>query len=104
MGQPASEGPPYDPTRHLRIFLEDAALWPVLFVLLAHVLLAGALLLLALVRGAGPFSAAALALLLALCVEAIRRAQRPLHAFGWVLALWCGAALAAVFGSRLGLL
>ncbi len=91
-------------SRHIWVYLEDVALWPVFFVLLAHFVLAGSALMLAAVRDRDPAWIALLALLALASGEAIRRAGRRRLVAGWLLALWLLAVLFAVAGDRFGVL
>ena len=90
--------------RHIAAFVEDPALRPVLFVLIAHAGLAGALVLLAVARAAGPFSVTALLLLLGLSVDGVVRARRRRLVLLWVIGLWTLAVAMAIGGARLGVL
>jgi hypothetical protein len=92
------------PSRHLAVFIEDSALWPLLFIFVVHAALAGALLLLAALRTGSPVALAALALLLVLSGDGVRRARRRRRAALWLAALWSLSFATAVGGSRLGLL
>jgi hypothetical protein len=91
-------------SRHILVFFEDAALWPVLFVLVVHVSLAGGLLLLGAFRQRSPAWIAVLALLAVMSGDAIRRARRRGRAAAWFAALWGLSALCALAGHRLGVL
>jgi hypothetical protein len=91
-------------SRHVAVFIEDSALWPLLFIFVVHVALAGALVMLAAVRGRSLPALAVLALLLGLCVDMIRRARQPRRVARWIAALWLLSALTAAASSHLGLL
>jgi purine-cytosine permease-like protein len=100
-----SDGPESaGPSRHIAAFFDDPALRPVLIVLVAHVALAGAIVLLALVRTLSPFAGVALALLLFLTVDGVVRAQQRRRVASWAALLWALAAVTAILGDRLGLL
>ena len=90
--------------RHVWVYLEDVALWPVLFVLVAHFALAGGALLLAAVRDGDPVWIVTLAILAAGSFEAVRRARRRRLVAVWVLGLWSLSVTCAVAGNRFGLL
>jgi hypothetical protein len=90
--------------RHIDVFFEDPALWPLLFIFVVHAALAGALLLLAALRDGSLLARAALAILAMLSVDAIRRARRRRRAAIWIAALWALSALTAGVSSHLGLL
>jgi pimeloyl-ACP methyl ester carboxylesterase len=90
--------------RHIAVFFEEATLWPVLFVLLVHVVLAGGLLLLGAFRQHDPGWIAVLALLAVISGDGVRRARQRGRAAGWVAALWTLSALCAIAGDRLGVL
>ena len=91
-------------SRHISVFFEDPALWPLLFIFVVHVSLAGALVLLAALRGRSLPALALLAILLVLSGDAVRRARRRRRALLWIGMLWALSALTAVVASRLGLL
>ena len=91
-------------SRHIAVFLEDPALWPLLFIFVVHVALGGALVMLAAVRGRSLPAMAALALLLTLCVDMIRRARQPRRVARWIATLWLLSGLTAAVSSHLGLL
>jgi hypothetical protein len=97
---PATTGP----IRHLSVYFEDPALWPLLLIFVVHVALAGALLMLAALRGGSLLAQAALAVLIVLGANGIRRAQRRRRVAIWLVSLWGLAALIALGGSHLGLL
>jgi hypothetical protein len=90
--------------RHLDVFFEDRALWPLVFIFAVHVALAGALLLLAALREGSLPALAALAVALVLCGDAIRRARRRRRTALWIVGLWVASAATAVGAGRLGLL
>lgn len=90
--------------RHVNVFFEDPALWPLLFIFVVHVALAGALLLLAALREGSLPALAALAVLLVLSVDAARRARRRRRVALWLVALWTLSAATAAVSSQLGLL
>lgn len=92
--------------RALAPLFRDPGLWPVTFVLLAHVVLAIAILLLDALRSPGPFGLAALALLVVASADAWRRdlVRRRLGTLGAVLIVsWALGAIAAVAADRFGL-
>jgi hypothetical protein len=91
-------------SRHINVFLEDATLWPLVFIFVVHVALAGALLLLAALRTGSPVALAVLALLLVLSGDAVRRARRRRRVALWLVTLWSLSFATAVGGGRLGLL
>lgn len=87
-------------------FFRDSGLYPVTAVVVAHVVLAIAVLLLDVVRTPGPFSIAALAALALATLEVARRglARRRLGPLGaTLLASWLLGALAAWAADRAGL-
>ena len=86
------------------MFIEDRALWPLLIIFVVHVALGGALLLLAALRGGSLPAQAALALLVALSVDTIRRARQRRRVTRWIVTLWVLSALAAGVSSHFGLL
>lgn len=90
--------------RHVWVYLEDMALWPVLFVLAAHFVLAGSALLLAAVRERDPVWIGLLGLLVLASGEAIRRARRKRLVAAWIGGLWMLSIACAVAGGRLDLL
>ena len=109
MTRPARDEPPRPPeatglVRHINVFIEDPALWPLVFIFAVHVTLGGALLLLAALRERSLPALAALALLLVLSVDAVRRARRRRRAALWLLTLWTASAATAAGASHLGLL
>ena len=92
--------------RALAPFFRDVALWPVTFVVCAHVVLAIAILLLDAVRDPGPFGLCALALLVFVTADGWRRdlVRRRLGAFGaTAIVCWLLGALGAVAADRFGL-
>ena len=89
---------------HINVFLEDRALWPLVFIFVVHVALAGALLLLSALRAGNRLALAVLAILLMLCVDTIRRARRRRRATLWIVMLWALSAVTAGVSSHLGLL
>jgi hypothetical protein len=91
-------------SRHVAVFIEDSALWPLLFIFIVHVALGGALVMLAAVRGRSLPALAALVLLLALCVDMVRRARQRRRVARWIATLWLLSGLTAAFSSYLGLL
>ena len=91
-------------SRHVAAFIEDPALWPLLFIFVVHVALGGALVMLAAVRGRSLPALALLALVLLLCVDMVRRAQRPRRVAKWIGTLWLLSGLTAAVSSHLGLL
>jgi len=84
---------------HLANAIDEPLLWPVLIVVAAHVVLLGAVLLLATFRSRSPFGLAGLALLVVISVDAVRRDLTG-GRLGLVgrstLGLWLISALAAV--------
>jgi hypothetical protein len=98
------ESEPTGLSRHLNVFLEDRALWPLLIIFVVHVALAGALVMLSALRAGSLLACAALAILAMLSVDAIRRARRRRRATIWILTLWALSALTAGVSSYLGLL
>jgi hypothetical protein len=87
-------------------FFRDSGLYPVTAVVVAHVVLAIAVLLLDVVRTPGPFSIAALGALALATLEVARRglARRRLGPLGaTLLASWLLGALAAWGADRAGL-
>lgn len=90
-------------SRHIAVFIEDSALWPLLFIFVVHVALGGALAMLAAVRGSLP-ALAGLAILLALCVDIVRRARQRRRVARWIATLWLLSGLTAAVSSYLGLL
>ena len=91
-------------SRHVAVFIEDPALWPLLFIFVVHAALGGALVMLAAVRGRSLPALAALALVLALCVDMVRRARQPRRVARWIATLWLLSGLTAAVSSHLGLL
>jgi uncharacterized membrane protein YozB (DUF420 family) len=89
--------------RHIAVFIEDSALWPLLFIFVVHAALGGALAMLAAVRGSLP-ALAGLAILLALCVDMVRRARQRRRVARWIATLWLLSGLTAAVSSYLGLL
>jgi len=90
--------------RHLAVFVEDRALWPILLIFVVHVGLAGALLLLAALRDGSLLAKAALAILVMLCADLIRRAQQRRRVSFWIALLWTLSVLIAGAASYLGIL
>lgn len=87
-------------------FFRDSGLWPVTAVVLAHLVLAIAVLLLHVARAPGAFSIAALAAIALASLELLRRAaaRRRLGALAAaLLASWLLGALAAWAADRAGL-
>jgi uncharacterized membrane protein len=91
-------------SRHIDVFFEDRALWPLVFIFVVHAALAGALLLLSALRARSLPALAVLAVLLTLSVDAIRRARRRRRATLWIALLWALSAVTAAVSSELGLL
>ena len=91
-------------SRHIQVFFEDPALWPILIIFVVHVALAGALVLLSALRAGSLPARAALAILVILSLDAIRRSRRPRRTTTWIATLWALSALTAGFASYLGLL
>ena len=90
--------------RHIQVFFEDPALWPILIIFVIHVALAGALVLLSALRDGSPLGRAVLAILAVLSVDAIRRARRRRRNAIRIATLWALSALIAGGASHLGLL
>jgi hypothetical protein len=90
--------------RHINAFVEDPALWPLVFIFVVHIALAGALLLLAAARERSLPALGVLALLLMLSVDVVWRARRRRRAVFWVFTLWAASAATAIAASRYGLL
>ena len=91
-------------SRHVQVFFEDPALWPLLIIFVVHVALAGALVLLSALRAGSPLGRAALAILVMLSLDAIRRSRRRRRTTTRIVTLWALSALTAVGSSYLGLL
>ena len=91
-------------SRHLQVFFEDPALWPILIIFVVHVALAGALVLLSALRNGSLPARAGLAILAMLSLDAIRRARRRRRTAIWIATLWALSALIAAGASHLGLL
>ena len=91
-------------SRHLAVFIEDQALWPILIIFVVHASLGGALLLLAALRGGSLLAQAVLAILVTLSADGIRRARQRRRVALWVALLWALSALIAVVSSYLGVL
>ncbi len=91
-------------SRHIAVFFEEPALWPLLFIFVVHVALAGALVLLWALRARSLAGLALLAVLLVLSVDGVRRARRRRRVTLWIVMLWSLSSLIAVFASRFGLL
>jgi hypothetical protein len=91
-------------SRHVVVFIEDPALWPLLIIFVVHAALGGALVMLAAVRGRNPAAMAGLALLLFLCIDMVRRARQPRRVARWIATLWLLSGLTAAVFSHLGLL
>jgi len=91
-------------SRHVNVFFEDSTLWPILFIFVVHVALAGALVLLSALRAGSPLGRVALAILAMLSVDAIRRARRRRWTTIWIVTLWALSALTAGASAYLGLL
>ena len=89
--------------RHLDVFFEDPALWPLVIIFAVHAVLAGALVLLWALRSGNPAGGAALAALALLSVREVLRARRRRRAI-WIAVLWALSALTAGASSYLGLL
>ena len=90
--------------RHIAVFFEDPALWPILIIFVVHMSLGGALLLLAAVRSGSLMALGVLALLSMLSVDGVRRARQRRRVAFWVLLLWALSALIAAGSSHLGVL
>lgn len=89
--------------RFLSPFFEEPTLWPVTFVLAAHAVLGGSVLLAMALRTRSVFALAALALLLVMTADVgIRCARaRRMGRVGWsVVALWIGSSLGAALATR----
>jgi alpha-beta hydrolase superfamily lysophospholipase len=91
-------------SRHIAVFIEDSALWPLLLIFVVHVALGGALAMLAAVRGRSLPALAGLAILLALCIDMVRRARQRRRVARWIAMLWLLSGLTAAVSSYLGLL
>ena len=92
--------------RALAPFFRDMGLWPVTLVVVAHGILAVAVLLLAVVRGPGGFAIAGFTVLVLASLAALGHdlARRRLGALGaTVLLCWIAGALAAWGADRTGL-
>ena len=92
--------------RALAPFYRDMGLWPVTIVVVAHLVLAVAVLLLELARGAGGFALTGFAVLVVASVSALGHdvARRRLGALGaTVLGSWIAGAVAAWAADRWGL-
>jgi len=92
--------------RALAPFFRDVGLWPVTFVVVAHVVLAIAMLLLEAVRTPGAFGIAALSLLVIASADAWRRdlVRRRLGALGATLLVsWILGVIGAIAANRFGL-
>jgi dienelactone hydrolase len=92
--------------RFLAPLYEEPTLWPVLFVLAAHAVLMGAVLLALGLRSHNFFAMAALAILLVMTADfAIRRVRaRAFGRLGWsVVSLWVLSAISAVLATRFDL-
>jgi hypothetical protein len=103
-GNSAKNPEPIGFIRHVDVFFEDPTLRPLLIIFVVHVALAGALVLLGALRSGSLPSWALLAVLVALSIDAIRRARRRRRAAIWIVMLWVLSALTAVASSHLGLL
>jgi len=103
-GTPATETQQTSLGRHISVFLEDTALWPILVVLVAHVSLAGGLLLLGALRQRSPVWIGVLGLAAIVSGDLVWRARRRGRAAAWAAAIWGLSVLWAVAGNRLGLL
>ena len=90
--------------RHIDVFFEDPALWPLVIIFVVHAALAGALVLLAALRAGSPPALALLAILLVLSVNTIWRARQRRRVTKWIGMLWALSALTAAVSSYLGLL
>ncbi len=93
--------------RFVSNFLADPALWPIVFVVVVHIALLGAVVLLFAARSRSPFAFLVLALLVASSVQAVLGARRRGaggRATLWLAGLWALSVAAAVFGSRYGVL
>jgi hypothetical protein len=86
------------------VFFEEPALWPLVFIFVVHVALAGALVLLWALRARSLAGLALLAVLLVLSVDGVRRARRRRRVALWIGMLWALSGLIAVFAARFGLL
>jgi hypothetical protein len=91
-------------SRHIHVFFEDPALWPLLIIFVVHVSLGGALVLLSALRARSLPALALLAILLVLSADAVRRARRRRRVMLWIVMLWALSALTAVASSHFGLL
>jgi hypothetical protein len=101
---PAKPPEPAGFSRHIAVFVEDPTLWPLLLIFVVHVALAGALLMLAAVRGGSLPALAGLGLVFFLCVDMVRRARQRRRVARWIAMLWLLSGLTAAASSYLGLL
>ena len=90
-------------SRHIQVFFDDPALWPILIIFVVHVALGGSLVLLSALRDGSPPARVALAILAMLSLDAIRRARRRRRTTIWIATLWALSALTAGVASHLGL-
>jgi hypothetical protein len=90
--------------RHIAVFVEDPALWPILCILVVHLALAGALVLLWALRDSSVPALALLAVLLTLSVDGVRRARQRRRVAFWTGLVWGLSALVALASARLGVL
>ena len=93
--------------RHLRTYVEDSTLWPVLIVLVVSLAVLGAALLLLAWEAGNPFAILALVLLAATSVEGVVRSVRRRRRLGTgsvlVLLLWGLAGLVALAAASSGM-
>jgi hypothetical protein len=93
--------------RFVTNFLADQALWPIVFVIVVHIALLGAVVLLFAARSRSPVAFLVLALLVASSVQAVLGARRRGsggRTLLWLASLWALSVAAAVFGARYGVL
>ncbi len=90
--------------RHFAVFVEDRTLWPILIIFVVHVSLGGALVLLAALRDSSLPALAALAILLTLSLDGVRRARQRRRVALWLAVLWALSVLIALGSSHLGVL
>lgn len=88
----------------LATYLEDPALWLVLGIVVAHLVVGLAWAIAKALHGGGPLALGALALLALLGVALVRETARPARNAAWLTALWVASAAVAFAGVRTGLL
>ena len=89
--------------RHLAVFVEDSALWPVLLVAVLIFTTGGAALLLLALGDGNPFAIGALLILLWMNVDILVRRRRFGLVGGLLAGLWVSSGLAALGFVSLGL-